>query len=121
MIFLRIVGSSELQIEQAAELLLTEKLVIDVNIKRHIERAQLVEGKLECTRVFLLTAKTRAVLFATIDKLMNKEFKGQIPEVYALPIVEMDWNQADQLRKEVKDKPSFTKLRDAVRKMRKLK
>lgn len=121
MIFLRIVSSNELQIEQVALLLLAEKLVIDVNIKRHIERAQLVQGKLECTRVFLMTAKTRAALFTTIVKLINKEYKNQMPEVYALPIVEMDWNQADQIRKEVKDKPSFTKLREVVRKMRKLK
>lgn len=121
MIFLRIVSSNESQIEQIAQLLLIEKMVIDVNIKRHIERALVVNGQLECSKVFLLTAKTRAILFSSIDKLVNDEFSENLPEIYALPIMEMDWKQADQLRKEVKGKPSFAKLRDAVHRMRKFK
>lgn len=118
MIFLRIVSKSETQIEEIAKLLLLENLVIDVNIKRQIERADLESNELKFTRMFLLTAKTRAVLFDKIDKRLNAEYPNNLPEVYALPIMEMDWKQADQLKKEVA-KPSFSKLRQAINKMKK--
>lgn len=99
-------------------MLLSEKLVIDVNIKRHVERAELVNGELKFTPITLLSAKTRAVLFNPIDKRLNQEYPNELPEVYALPIMEMDWQQANQLKKEV-TKPSISKLRQAIDKMKK--
>lgn len=98
MIFLRVVSKSESKIEQVAELLLRKGLVIDVNIKRHLERAELVNDKLMTTPIFLLTAKTRATLFNQIDALLNERYPDNMPEVYALPIMEMDWNQARVLK-----------------------
>lgn len=117
MIFLRIVSENETKIEEIAKLLLTEKLVIDVNIQRQIERVNVVNGKLSVTQIALLTAKTRAVLFDSIDKLLNNQYPNQMPEVYALPIMEMDWEQAKVLQTEVA-KPSFGKLRNALNKMK---
>ena len=57
MIFLRIVSTSEPKTERIAKILLEERLVLDVNIKRHIERAELVNGELKCSKIYLLTAK----------------------------------------------------------------
>lgn len=98
MILLRIVSSSEKKIERIAEILLKEKLAIDVNIQRELERVELVSGKLSASKVYRLTAKTKALLFKNIDKRLNEEFRDNLPEVHALPIVEMDWNQARQLK-----------------------
>ncbi len=118
MILLRIVSKSESKIEQIAKLLLSEKLVLDVNIKRHVERAELVNEELQCTRIVLLTATTKAILFDFIDKRLNQEYPNDMPEVYAMPIMQMDWKQANQLKKEVSSKPSFGKLRQALNKMK---
>jgi uncharacterized protein involved in tolerance to divalent cations len=118
MIFLRILSKSEVKIEEIAKLLLYEKLVIDVNIKRHVERAELVNGKLIFTRIVLLTAKTKAVLFDSIDQRLNEKYPNHMPEVYAMPIMQMDWKQANELKKEVASKPSFGKLRQALNKMK---
>lgn len=101
MILLRIVSKSENKIEEIAEVLLREKLVIDVNIKRHFDRAELVNDKLMFTPVYLLTAKTRAVLFDAIDRLLNEMYPNHTPEVYAVPIMQMDWKQAESLTKDV--------------------
>ena len=102
MIFLRIVSKSEPKMEEIAKLLLEEKLVIDVNIKRNLERAELVNGDLVFTKVYLLTAKTKAVLFDSIDKMLNELYAGHMPEVYAMPIMEMDWKQAQKLTTDIK-------------------
>ncbi|MFM1874948.1 MAG: hypothetical protein RL266_685 [Bacteroidota bacterium] len=118
MIFLRIASTSEPKIERIAHLLLEEKLVIDVNIKRHIERAELVNGELKWSKIYLLTAKTKATLFDTIDKRLNKEFPNNLPEIYALPIVEMDWKQAENLTKSVAIKPTVGRIRSVIQKMR---
>ena len=118
MIFLRIVSKSESKIEEIAKLLLSEKLAIDVNIKRHVERAELVNGELTCTRITLLTAKTKSLLFDSIDKRLNEEYPYHMPEIYAMPIMQMDWKQANELKKDVVSKPSFGKLRMALKKMK---
>lgn len=118
MIFLRIVSKSESKIEEIAKILLTEKLAIDVNIQRNVERAELVGEELKCTQIVLLTAKTRAVLFDSIDKRLNEEYPDQLPEVYAIPIMQMDWKQANELKKDVSSKPSIGKLRQALNKMK---
>lgn len=102
MIFLRIVSKSERKITEIAETLLRENLVIDVNIKRGVERAVLVNDKLTTTKICLLTAKTKAVLFDTIDQLLNDLYPNNLPEVYALPIMQMDWKQAAKLTRDVK-------------------
>ena len=102
MVFLRISSADEQQLETIATMLLTEHMAIDVNIKRNIERAVLVDGKLQTHRVHLLTGKTKGLLFPAIDELLLNTFPNNMPEVYSLPIVHMDWDQSKQLGKEVK-------------------
>lgn len=101
MILLRIVSNSSRKIDRIAEILLSENLAIDVNIQRELERVNLVNGKLETSSVIRLTGKTKALFFRRIDKRLNEEFPNNLPEVHALPIVEMDWNQAMQLKEDL--------------------
>lgn len=117
MIFLRIVSKSEEKIEQIAETLLKEKLVIDVNIQRGTQRAELVNGKLMMSPIYLLTAKTRAVLFDAIDELLNQLYPQHMPEVYALPIMQMDWKQAETLTKDVRSVSKTNRLKRAFQRV----
>jgi len=117
MIFLRIVSKSEHKVLQIAELLLSENLAIDVNIKRNAERAEMVNGKLVITPVFLLTAKTKAVLFETIDDLLNEMYPKNLPEVYALPIMQMDWKQAKNLASDVRSVSRSIRIKQAIKRV----
>ena len=119
MVFLRIVSKSEAKINEIAKVLLEEKLVIDVNVKRHIDRAELVNGELLFTKVYLLTAKTRAVLFDAIDDLLNKMYPNHLPEIYALPIMQMDWKQAEKLTKDVKKVKKINRWSQVLERVRK--
>ncbi len=102
MIFLRILSKSEIKAEEIAYLLLRKKLAIDLNIKRNIERLQLQQKKLISTKVTLLTCKTKALLFPVIDEELRKLYTDAMPEVYAMPIVYMDWEQSQSLISSVK-------------------
>ena len=102
MIFLRISSKSEKKIEAIAELLLKEKLAMDLNIKRNIERLELVGEKVISSYITLITCKTKGLLFPYIDKRLNELYKDNLPEIYSLPIVHMDWEQAEKLTNEVK-------------------
>ncbi len=102
MIFIRISSHNEKVIEQVACLLLEEQLVIDVNIKRSIDRACLIDGKISFSKIYLLTAKTKGLLFPTIDGLIKKTFINESFEIYSLPIVHMDWEEAKRLTEEIK-------------------
>ena len=98
MILLRIVSKSKKKIERIAEILLQENLAIDLNIQRELDRLELVSEKMVSSKVYRLTAKTKALMFSKIDKRLNDEFADIMPEVHALPIVEMDWSQAERLK-----------------------
>lgn len=97
MILLRISAPDEQVIEKAAHLLLSESLAIDLNLKRHAQRVRLEDGKLKTDPLFILTGKTKALLFSVIEKKFHELFGNAMPELYSLPIVNMEWTQAELL------------------------
>lgn len=99
MIYLRLSSPDPNQIKEIATLLLEEHLIIDVNVKENIERWNLIFNQIKKTDIFLLTGKTRASLFPKIDKILREKYPSTMPELYSIPIVHMDWEQADQLQK----------------------
>lgn len=98
MIYLRLSSTSKVQIEEIATLLLQKHLIIDVNVKENIERWNLIEEVIQKNEIFLLTGKTRANLFPSIDQLLREKYPKNMPEIYSIPIVHMDWEQVDQLQ-----------------------
>ena len=103
MIFLRISSYNESVIEQIAELLLRERLVIDVNITRNIERLILDVGKMRKVTTTLITSKTKGLLFAQIDEKVRTQFPNEKMEIYSLPIIHMDWEEAKHLREDIQE------------------
>ncbi len=103
MILLKISGKDEKQIEEIASLLLKERLGIDMNIEGHLERLAYEDDKIVTEWVCLLTAKTKALLFPTIDHMLKEKYGNEIPEIYSVPIVNMDFEQASQLVSDVKE------------------
>lgn len=45
--------------------------------------------------------KTKALLFNTIDELLKEKYKDNMPVIYSLPIVNMDWEQSKNLVNDV--------------------
>lgn len=101
MIFLRISSENETAIEQVAEKLIQQRLVIDLNVKRNIERWVHIQGAIEKKKVFLLTSKTKGLLFGKIDELIKTTFPDVRFEIYSVPIVHMDWDETKHLQSEV--------------------
>lgn len=85
MIMINIASKDGKAVEKAAELLLKEKLIWDVNYKENVKRLNLVEGKIIESQLFILTAKTKALLFSKIESTLKDRFSNNIPELYSLP------------------------------------
>lgn len=99
---MRICSKSEKKIKEIASLLLQKKLAIDLNLRKNATRLELLNGKLEESKIYILTGKTKALLFSRIDKLLKKKYgELNMPEIYSLAVVHMDWEQADDLTKGV--------------------
>lgn len=102
MIQLRVSLTPEKQILQIAELLIKERYAIDLNPLPNHKRLSLENGKVVSYDLFLLTGKTKGLLFTNIDKLLNEKYPTGLPEIYSLPIMHMDWEQSKQLTEDIK-------------------
>lgn len=102
MILVRIGNTNRDLVLKASKILLAENLAMDVNFKEHVQRLNLVNGELQFSNYFMITAKTRGFLFPKIDDRLKEEFGDLLPELYSFPIVHMDWDQANDLHKEIK-------------------
>ena len=102
MIFLRISSKSEEKINKIVELLLKEKLAINLNIKRGVDRVvDYKKDQVVTVPICVLTGKTKGLLFPLIEKRIEKEFSDEMPEIFSLPIIHMDWNQSIQLSQDL--------------------
>jgi len=103
MIVLNIQSDDRKQLDEAAELLLKERLVIDINIRSDIERYTMKEGKVDKRMHHVMRARTKSLLFPTIEKLLRTQFKINMPELFSVPIIHMDWDQTLQLRDDLEE------------------
>jgi uncharacterized protein involved in tolerance to divalent cations len=101
MISLRISSNSERKIEQIAHLLITKKLILDAEINRNMERIVLEDDQLVSSKRVELRGKTKAILFTKIDELIRSLYLNDLPEIYSIPIVHMDWEQAKHLTEQI--------------------
>jgi hypothetical protein len=47
---------------------------------------------------FLILAKTKALLFNTVDQALIDKYPDNVPSIYSTPILNMDWDQTNDLR-----------------------
>lgn len=97
MIQLSICSNDLSQVEEIAGMLLKEKLIVSVRIYSEMRLLELKNGEIEESKVYQMTGKTKALLFPAIDKRIRERYADNIPEIYSLAIVNMDWEQADAL------------------------
>jgi len=97
MILLHIVSKSLDQAYEIAEMLIDARLLVDVSL---IEKTQLISkpnSKLQEKPAYMLLARTKALLFNKIDQEIQKKYKDNMPSLFSTPIVQMDWDQKNEL------------------------
>ncbi len=98
MILLHIITNQESQAVEIADFLMERKLILDPIIQEKIKsREGTKDGKFKTVHKTMMLGKTKSLLFCEIDKKLREKYPDNMPLLYSIPIVDMDWEQADQL------------------------
>lgn len=101
MILLHVIAENEHQATEIEDFLVSEKLILNtITLEKVSMRMKSKNGDLQSKVKYLIMGKTKALLFNKIDKLLRKRYKNKMPELYSLAIVNMDWDQANELVKQ---------------------
>lgn len=93
-------STSKQQINEVIDLLLDEKLILDPMVLENVYlRKKTQQGVYENEKQFLMVAKARALHFVKIESILQNKYNEKTPDIYSLPIVNMDWKKADVLQK----------------------
>ena len=98
MIQLVIASKSQNQLEEIAEYLLTNHLVLSIDFHQDLRRMELQDGKMVNSTIHFITGKTKSLLFSEIDRRLRKQYPDDIPEIYSHPITDMDWELVNKLK-----------------------
>lgn len=101
MIQIHIVTKSVKQANQLIQILIEKKLAINVFQLKGLASAALGPSGINySTGNTMIIGQTKALLFNKIDAMIRKEFIEDLPLIYSLAIVNMDWEQTDMLLQE---------------------
>lgn len=101
MILIHILTENKQQAGEITDTLLRDQLVISaVWLKEAVTYQRGDNGKPVNMNQTLIMAKTKALLFNKIDSLLRQKYPERMPILYSVPILNMDWEQADQLMNE---------------------
>ena len=100
MILIQIITNERKRAFEIADFLIEQKLLLDAVIDENV----IVREKDESAQFHTVTktrlmGKTKALLFEYIDKKLQEMYPNDMPTLYSVPIVHMDWEQSDQLIK----------------------
>jgi uncharacterized protein involved in tolerance to divalent cations len=101
MIQLVIASKSKDQLEEIAEYLLTNHLVLSIDFHHDTRRNEFENGKIISYTIHSITGKSKSLLFSEIDLKIRNKYKDNIPEIYSIPITDMDWELANKLKSEI--------------------
>jgi len=101
MIQLIIASKSEKQLDDIAEYLLKNHLVISIDFHQNILRKEFENGKINNYAIHYIAGKTKSLLFNEIDLRVRNKYKDNIPEIFSHPIINMDWDLANKLKSEI--------------------
>jgi uncharacterized protein involved in tolerance to divalent cations len=99
MILLKISSKDEQIIIKTAETLIKGQFALDINISSNEKRFALSNSEIKVTPIFILTAKTKALLFSKIINHLKEIFGENLPEIFSLPITTMEIEQAENVIK----------------------
>lgn len=94
---LHIVTEQEKQAYEIVDFLTSEKLIIEAVIQGVTVRKKDENGQSFNQNQFLIMAKTKALLFNHINLLLKQKYIENMPVLYSLPVLNMEFEQANQL------------------------
>ena len=98
MILINIVSKSENQASEIVDFLIENKLILDAVIFEKVSTRKKGEnGTFQSLEQIFIMGKTKALLFNVIDKRLREKYDQDMPVLFSVPIVNMDWQQADEL------------------------
>lgn len=100
MILIHIVTDNKQQADEISELLINEKLILSAFVTEEIIHKKKVNETITSEKNILITGKTKALLFNAIDEFLRDKYPNNMPTLFSVPIVHMDWEQANELVKE---------------------
>ena len=98
MIVIHILTKDSSQANEIAEYLVAKKLMLNaITTDKVMVTRSGSDGKIKNETNFLLMGQTKALLFNTIDEKLRSKYGKEMPALYSVPIVNMDWEQANEL------------------------
>lgn len=102
MVLLHIITANNGQALEITDMLIEKKLIVDaLTMEKVFVRKRNGYDDYENIEQTLIIGKTKALLFNDIDELLRKEYGEDMPVLYSIAIVNMDWQQMDELKKEI--------------------
>jgi len=102
MILLHIVTSDQSLISSITDYLIEEHLALDVLVTENTYlRKRNLDSSFVNEKQFVITAKTKALLFETINQKLREKYSYNMPILYSVPIVNMDWEQIKKLQSDI--------------------
>ena len=95
MVKLTIISNSSEQASEIADFLLSKSLVIEALIIENTKCLRLHENKKVVEKLSTtILCTTKSLLFEQIDSLLKAKYKKEMPVLYSVPIINMDWEQS---------------------------
>tara|TARA_B100000809_G_C15127922_1_gene527083 strand:+ start:144 stop:458 length:315 start_codon:yes stop_codon:yes gene_type:complete len=101
MILLHIISDDEEQAIEIANFLIEKDLILDATLLEKVSLRKKINNKIESLNKTLIMGKTKALLFDAINELLKEKYKENMPVMYSLPIIFMDWEQSKELANEM--------------------
>jgi len=98
MILLHVLTECHNQAVEIADYLIEKKMILDAVIMEKVTTRRVDKsGKLQTVKQTLIMGKTKALLFNDIDAELRIKYPDNMPVLYSLAIVNMDWEQSNLL------------------------
>jgi uncharacterized protein involved in tolerance to divalent cations len=101
MILLHIITKSKSQANEITDYLIEERLILDAVILEKVGvREKSNDGSVVAVKKIMIMGKTKSLLFPYIDQKLRERYPDNMPVLYSVAIVNMDWEQANELIQE---------------------
>ncbi|MGB5437130.1 MAG: hypothetical protein WBM98_14640 [Maribacter sp.] len=99
MVLTHILTDTKEQALNCIDILLDKKLLLDASLSEKTTYFKNESShKLESKSNILIIGRTKALLFQSIDQVLQKYYPNNMPSLYAVPIVYMNDDQSDAIR-----------------------
>ncbi|MDN5203594.1 divalent cation tolerance protein CutA [Fulvivirgaceae bacterium BMA10] len=97
MILLNVTTKDKGQAVEIADFLVSKRLILDALVTEGTKYKRSENNDIIAEQHFLILGKTKALLFGQIDEILKEKYGSNMPTIYSVPIINMDWDQSSEL------------------------